>query len=258
MPLHDWTRVAAGIYHDFHNAWITELRNSLNDGRLPPDLYALGEQRSGDIGPDVLALHDSATPVAESSESASPFAPDPSQGGSAVALADAPPVVALTQDAQDDINFYRAKQRSIVIRHVSGDRIVALIEIVSPANKHARRTLDDFLDKVSAALQNGIHVLVIDPFPAGDFDPDGIHGAIWESLLAGTYEAPTGKTQTLVSYACRNPITAYIEPISVGTTLAEMPLFLTAEFYVPVPLEETYLRAWNGVPLRWRRVIDVP
>jgi hypothetical protein len=30
MPVHDWTRVDAGIFHDFHNAWITELRNVLN------------------------------------------------------------------------------------------------------------------------------------------------------------------------------------------------------------------------------------
>ena len=43
MPVHDWTRVAAGMFHDFHNAWITELRNALNGGLLPPDYYALVE-----------------------------------------------------------------------------------------------------------------------------------------------------------------------------------------------------------------------
>lgn len=24
MPMHDWTRVAAGIFHAFHHDWITE------------------------------------------------------------------------------------------------------------------------------------------------------------------------------------------------------------------------------------------
>lgn len=30
MPVHDWTRVEAGIFHDFHTAWIPELRRALN------------------------------------------------------------------------------------------------------------------------------------------------------------------------------------------------------------------------------------
>ncbi len=29
MPIHDWTRVTAGTWHDFHLAWITEIRNAL-------------------------------------------------------------------------------------------------------------------------------------------------------------------------------------------------------------------------------------
>jgi hypothetical protein len=30
MPMHDWTRVSAGTYHDFHNAWITHIKEALN------------------------------------------------------------------------------------------------------------------------------------------------------------------------------------------------------------------------------------
>jgi hypothetical protein len=41
-PMHDWSRVTAGVYHDFHNAWITELRNAFNEGLLPTNYYALG------------------------------------------------------------------------------------------------------------------------------------------------------------------------------------------------------------------------
>ncbi len=37
MPLHDWTRVDAGIFHDFHQAWNAQLRGALNGGLLPPD-----------------------------------------------------------------------------------------------------------------------------------------------------------------------------------------------------------------------------
>ncbi len=37
MPIHNWTRVGPGVFHDFHNAWITEIRNALNGGVLPAD-----------------------------------------------------------------------------------------------------------------------------------------------------------------------------------------------------------------------------
>ena len=47
MPIHDWTRVSAGTWHDFHMAWIAELRNALNDGLLPADYDAQAEQIAG-------------------------------------------------------------------------------------------------------------------------------------------------------------------------------------------------------------------
>jgi hypothetical protein len=43
MPVHDWSRVDAGIFHSFHGAWIAELAKALNSGLLPPDHYPLGE-----------------------------------------------------------------------------------------------------------------------------------------------------------------------------------------------------------------------
>ncbi len=49
---------------------------------------------------------------------------------------------------------------------------------------------------------------------------------------------------------------AYFEPIGVGAALPDMPLFLTPDYYVNVPLEATYQAAWHGVPKRWKRVIE--
>jgi hypothetical protein len=74
--------------------------------------------------------------------------------------------------------------------------------------------------------------------------------------MAGTYHAPDDLPLTLASYAVRPPITAYVEPICVGRSLIDMPLFLTPDHYVPVPLESAYGRAWSGVPRRWRGVIE--
>jgi hypothetical protein len=57
MPVYAWTRVTAGTFHDFHNAWITELRNALNGGVLPVYLRSLGSHIHGGLAwrPSTLA-----------------------------------------------------------------------------------------------------------------------------------------------------------------------------------------------------------
>ena len=247
MPLHDWSRVTAGTYHDFHNSWITHLKEALNEGLLPDPYYALGEQRAGDTGPDVLALREMNGPMDL------PHAE--SNGDGMVAVAIAPPRVHLAQEASLEAAFYLAKRRTLVIRHATGDRIVALVEIVSPANKHNRSAVEDFVNKVASALKEGIHVMVIDPFPPGRHDPQGLHGILWEQLGEPHYEPPADLPLALVSYCAKSPITAYVEPTRVGLPLTEMPLFLTKTHYIRTPLEATYLQSWAGVPQRWQRVI---
>jgi hypothetical protein len=39
--------------------------------------------------------------------------------------------------------------------------------------------------------------------------------------------------------------------------LIDMPLLLTPERYVNLPLEKTYLAAYAGLPKRWKWVIEV-
>jgi hypothetical protein len=72
MPLHDWKRVEAAIYHAFHHGWIEELARALNQGMLPSDYYALPEQQAAGFGPDVLTLQGRAPeqeePVQESGQ----------------------------------------------------------------------------------------------------------------------------------------------------------------------------------------------
>jgi hypothetical protein len=39
MPIHDWTRVPAGLFHHFQQDWSIEITRELNRGRLPPSLF---------------------------------------------------------------------------------------------------------------------------------------------------------------------------------------------------------------------------
>jgi hypothetical protein len=243
MPVHDWSLVGAGIFHDFHHSWIEEIKRELNSGRLPPDYYALAEQMAGGLGPDVLTLQID-RPENE---------PDDFPDGTTLVTAVPPKVQWI---ARTEMDHYALKQNTLVIRHSSGDRIIALIEIVSPGNKASRRALRTFVEKAATALYRGYHLLILDLQPPGPRDPQGIHGAIWEEIESDSYRAPADKPLTLAAYAAGSPKTCYVEPIAVGDRLPDMPLFLQADAYVNLPLEVMYKAAWQGVPRRWQRVLQ--
>lgn len=244
MPIHDWTRVNAGTFHDFHLGWIAELRRTLNTGLLPPGYYCMSEQVAGNIGPDVLTLESVEPPAA--SQDGEP------EGTLAVAIA--PPRVQTVQRAEHEI--YTRKRRTLVIRHSSNDRIVALVEIVSPGNKASKDAFNSFVNKAVGALQKGYHLLVLDLFPPGRRDPQGIHGAIWAELSDEPYHLPAGKPLTLASYVAARPTTAYVQPVAVGEALIDMPLFLTPDAYVTVPLEATYHAAWEAGRGPWKKKLE--
>ena len=62
MPIHDWTRVDAGIFHHFHQRWIGAITDVLNQRLLPREYYALAEQQGAGFEPDVLTLKASGAP----------------------------------------------------------------------------------------------------------------------------------------------------------------------------------------------------
>src|SRR3954462_8364591 len=62
MPIHDWTRVDAGIFHHFHQRWIGAITDVLNQRVLPRQYYALAEQQGAGFEPDVLTLKASGAP----------------------------------------------------------------------------------------------------------------------------------------------------------------------------------------------------
>jgi hypothetical protein len=216
---------------------------------LPKDYYAQAEQIAGPFGPDVLTLQMPDMPDNGAADLSAP-------SGVGVAVSVAPPRMRLTSDAE--MNDYVLKRRTLVIRHASGDRIIALLEIVSPGNKASRHGLRSFVEKALEALYRGYHLLVIDLFPAGRRDPNGIHGEIWTEFSDEPFELPSGEPLTLAAYSAGPRKRYYVEPAAVGQQLIDMPLFLEEDIYVNVPLEATYRAAYRGVPRRWQRVLEAP
>lgn len=239
MPVHDWTRVDAGTFHDFHSRWITHLAEALNAGILPPSHYAMSEQWAGRIVADVLTL------------TAPPSSPPAGPAGG-IAVAETPPRV---RHRLSPASTARSLRRTLVIRHASGHRVVALVEIVAPANKDRAGHVEEFLDKVESALAHGVHVLLVDLFPPGRHDPEGMHGALWRRFDGGSWDQPEDEPLTLASWVAGAVPEAWVEHLAVTSLLPDMPLFLDPEHYVNTPLEATYAESWRGLPSVWRNVL---
>src|SRR5262249_13939841 len=141
--------------------------------------------------------------------------------------------------------------------HTSGHQVVALVEIVSPANKDRKLHVRQFAEKVVASLESDIHVLLVDLLPPTPHDPHGMHGAVWGYFDTAAVEVPADQPLILAAYAWDgDEPEAFLEPMAVGRRLIDMPLFLTPQRYVNVPLEATYLAAYRGMPQFWRDVLE--
>jgi hypothetical protein len=244
MPMHDWTRVDPNDYHTFHLYWLTHLSQSLNRNRLPEGYYAMADHTTPPYIPDVVTLTTEDAPNPD----------DADEGGVAVAVAPKTRISATEHGRKQKL----AGRRRIAIKHVRDRHIVAVIEIVSPSNKAKKLEFNDLVGKSVQLLRQGIHLLLIDPFPPTRRDPNGIHAAVWRELTGKKAEYDADKPLTLASYAARGDdmYSSFVEPLAVGDTLPDMPLFITAGRHVPAPLEESYRTAWDGYPLPIRKLLE--
>ena len=243
MPIHDWTRVDSGLFHAFHQGWITALCAALNTEGLSGDYFALAEQSIKGPVPDVLTLR-----LSNKSDG-------PAASPRGLMVAADPPRARLVQRREDGV--YARKADRVTVRHRHG-QVVAVIEIVSPGNKASNAVLRAFVEKASSLIEQGIHLLVIDLFPPTKRDPQGLHKAIWDELAGDDFTLPADQPLTLVSYDAGPPEVAYVEPVAVGDRLPEMPLFLRPEFYIPAPLEATYQTTWDVFPAALKGLLEGP
>ena len=221
---------------------------ALNDGLLPPEYYALAEQQAAGFGPDVLTLHGTVAGGDDATSRGEPL------GSGNLLLA--PPKTRFTAESEGE--FYRRKKSTIVVRHVSGDDIVAVVELVSPGNKASRNALRALIAKACELLEHKIHLLILDLFPPTKRDPDGIHAALWDEIAGDPFTPPANQPLTLASYDSGLLVKAYVETVAVGDSLPAMPLFLEPGGYILIPLEATYQAAFAAVPRRWKQVLESP
>jgi len=247
MPMHDWSRVDANVYHDFHQAWTISIRNALNAGLLPTGYSALVEQHAMGLVPDGLALQRRTNGTLDSKRSGGLLTLDV-------------PKTRFVFETKRGLLSRRASR--IAIRHRMGE-VVCVIEIVSPGNKDSRASLRSFAEKTCEFLEAGVNVLVVDPFPPTSRDPRGMHKAIWDVLEGEEepFELPAGQPLTLAAYVAGDivagrGIRAYVETVGFGHVLPDMPAYLDADHHVAVPLESTYQTTWETCPADMRYLVE--
>jgi hypothetical protein len=193
MPIHDWTKVPSGIFHDFHHSWIEEIHRHLNRGHLPEGFYALVERVS----------------------TCSAAGSWPLQGAEADGTEQ-------YDDTRTELEIYAIKAKVVTIRHASEHHLVAMIEIVSPGNKSSKARIDSFDRNADEALTRGVHLLIVDLFPPTVYVSARLH-------RGRDFELSVQKPLTCAAYVGDLFPEAFVEPIAIGDTLAEMPLFLTPD-----------------------------
>ena len=256
LPVHDWTRVTAGVFHSFHNEWIAQLAHILNRGGLPRRYYALAEQQTGHAEPDLLTLKSDDLAAADAGGAGDEAEPFSSPGGG---LALAPPLPQTSVvDALEDLDIYAQRQRVLTIRSATGDDVVAILEVASPGNKDRPLSVEAFANKVAGALYAGVHATLIDLFRPGRHDPGGLHDAAWQAAGGKEYAPPPGKPLIAAAYEAGEsfPMNCYAEPFAVGDVVPSIPLYYRTGWYIDLPLAETYAAAYDGVPERWQRVLE--
>ena len=244
----DWTRVDAGTFHGFHQVWIGQIGLELNRELLPEGYYSHVERTYGSVTAsenesDVLALD---------------IAGGGYEGGGGTAVLEAPPAVAAETEiaaaAVSESDWYATRSSRLAIKRNVDHRVVAVLEVASPGNKDRERSVERFLTKLTEALEDGVHVVLIDPFPPGPADPGGLHVQLLRRMETA-YEPPADKPLCAAGYRSGPVKRAYAEPFAVGDPLPKVPLFLTPDRYVDLPLGSSYAAARPVIGKWWEEVL---
>lgn len=241
VPIHDWSRVDPAYFHSFSLGWVCELSRSLNNGWLPSSYFSMTETLTQWRGPHLVQLPEP-TVVRKAADDV---------GRSLSAFDVSPRVWAEVESMSADY-----AEKAISVRPSETHHPVAAILFVTEANKRSSYRSRVFIERAVDIVRSGIHAAIIDLFATSDHVSFDVQHEIWRELMPEPLVRPANQPLCAISYRNGWTRTAYVQPSMVGDTLPELPLFISSDTYVPLPLEETYSTAWAALPEAVRRTIE--
>ena len=235
MPLRDHFRPPLAdrrSWEGFHGGWPTMIVIGLNR-RLPQRYVAEPQVHLGSSVEIDVATY-------EEDEADSPSAGERDDGGGVATAVWAPPrptlAVATDLPALDEyeVRVYDTK---------SGRRLVAAVEIVSPANKDRPEHRRAFVAKCAALLQDRVCVAIVDLVTTRT---SNLYGDLIE-LFGQTDPSLADGPPPLYAVSCRWArdgdawlLETWAHPLALGRPLPTLPLWLAEDLAVPLELEQSY------------------
>jgi hypothetical protein len=230
MPLLDHFNPPLNRTHPWrsiHGAWAAAMARLLNLGVLPPGYYAVPLiDRDGPIEIDVAALREQGA-LAPADESAAP-------------KTWAPPAPCLAVE----VELRLGDEVEVQVFADDGDpRLAAAIELVSPRNKDRPQGPQAFAVKCVGYLQQGSSVVVVDTVTTRRAD---LNAAILSLLgVEANLTVPAGSLSAVSYHAFdreeeTQQLRLWPAPLTLGQPLPSIPLWIAADFAVPLDLEASY------------------
>ena len=226
-PLDDETQ-----WEGFHGGWPMMIVAHLTRS-LPRRYVAAPRVHSGAAVEIDVATYEKDAPAGP------PVSESQGNGGVAVAVWAPPrPTLAVETDLPDlaeyEVRVYDSKR---------GRRLVAAVELVSPANKDRPEHRHAFVAKCLALLQSQVCVAVVDLVTTRNFN---LYAELLE-LIEQTDPGLGSVAPSLYAAACRPRrkgdgwlLESWAHALTVGRPLPTLPLWLAEDLAVPLELEESY------------------
>ena len=241
MPLRDHFRPPLDLtasWEGFHGMWpaaiVQQMRNQLPAGFVAEPRVHLGSQ----VEVDVAAYEKDDAPFADRMSN--------SDAGVATALW-APATASLAVETElPDFDEYEVR----IYDAERGRRLVAAIEIVSPANKDRLEHRNSFIAKCAALLQKSVAVSIVDLVTVRHFN-------LYAGMLAflGQRDPTLGEpppalyatSSRWVKKGKRAILESWSNVLALGQPLPKLPLWLTADLVITLDLETSYEKACHDL-----------
>jgi hypothetical protein len=213
MPLRDHFRkpkILGGHWESFHSAWVNTIAQRLNERHLPKQYLALPTTKPGTVVEVDVAT-----------------------------IVWAPPEP--TRAAQIDLTTHDVFGVQ-VFESDAEMRLVAAIELVSPANKDRPRHRQYFAAKYAAYLQQRVAVVIVDIVTerTANLYRELVQMLEWAEAAADTTWDLYAVALRAIGTTAESRLDEWVAPLTIGEPLPTLPLWIAPDLAIPLELELTY------------------